>query len=434
MYILRLWFDRLTTKAQVFLEYNFVGLWKLAPVAQLDRALVFGTKGCWFESSQARSNHFYLYFKKTFGYSFAMPVEASLHNTPLADVHAALGAKMVGFGGWNMPLQYESILAEWEYNRKTVSLFDCSHMGEFMIKGDVKTCGLDRIVIQTIADMPLYTCRYGAMLNDLGGVIDDLIVYRKGPQDWMIVVNAANIEKDARHFRANLNAGTYFEDASFKTAKLDVQGPQSRDVLKVLAPGIEKLAYYTFNQFQITGIPCLISRTGYTGELGYEIYCPWEKCKEIWKKILDNGTVKPTGLGVRDVLRVEMCYSLYGHELAEDISPLEAGLDKFIDGNKDFVGAKALWAGRAGRAIGYFVSASRKSPRAGNKIFDAAGQEIGVVTSGTFSPALQVGIGIGLMNRLAKETGVEVFFGDEKSKAKGLVAKRPFYKNGSLKW
>ena len=174
-------------------------------------------------------------------------METPLHNTPLADVHADLRAKMVGFGGWNMPLQYESILAEWEHNRKTVSLFDCSHMGEFMIKGDAVACGLDAIVIQTIADMPVNTCRYGAMLNDSGGVIDDLIVYRKGPQDWMIVVNAANIEKDARHFRANLNAAAYFEDASFKTAKLDVQGPQSRDVLKVLGlAAIEKLTYYTF--------------------------------------------------------------------------------------------------------------------------------------------------------------------------------------------
>jgi aminomethyltransferase len=357
----------------------------------------------------------------------------TFHNTPLADEHAALGAKMVGFGGWNMPLQYESILAEWEYNRKTASIFDCSHMGEFMIKGDAKACGLDRIVVQTITDMPVNTCRYGAMLNDSGGVIDDLIVYRKGPQDWMIVVNAANIEKDARHFRANLNAEAYFEDASFKTAKLDLQGPRSRDVLKILAPGIEKLSYYTFDRFQIKGIPCLISRTGYTGELGYEIYCPWEKCKEIWKTILTHATVKPTGLGVRDVLRVEMCYSLYGHELDETITPLEAGLDKFIDGQKDFIGAKAVSARPASRAIGYFVSASRKSPRAGNKIFDAAGGEIGVVTSGTFSPALQAGIGIGFMSRHSKDAGIEVFFGDEKSKSSAIVAKRPFYKNGSLK-
>src|SRR5271154_1691860 len=281
-----------------------------------------------------------------------MMVETPLHNTPLADEHVALGAKMVGFGGWNMPLQYESILAEWEYNRKTVSLFDCSHMGEFLIKGDAKTCGLDRIVTHTIVDMPVNTCRYGAMLNDSGGVIDDLIVYRKGPEDWMIVVNAANIEKNARHFRAHLNSKAHFEDASFKTAKLDVQGPQSRDVLKLLAPGIEKLTYYAFDQFQIAGIPCLISRTGYTGELGYEIYCPWEKCKEIWKIILKNATVKPTGLGVRDVLRIEMCYSLYGHELEENITPEEAGLDKFIDGKKDFIGRQAGLA-TPKRSIGY---------------------------------------------------------------------------------
>jgi aminomethyltransferase len=356
-----------------------------------------------------------------------------MYNTPLADVHEALGAKMVGFGGWNMPLQYESILAEWEYNRKIVSLFDCSHMGEFMIKGDAVACGLDAIVMQTITDMPVNTCRYGAMINDSGGVIDDLIVYRKGPQEWMIVVNAANIEKNARHFRNNLKAGTLFEDVSFKTAKLDLQGPQSRDVLKVLAPGIEKLAYYTFDQFHISGIPCLISRTGYTGELGYEIYCPWEKCKEIWKTILTHDTVKPTGLGVRDVLRVEMCYSLYGHELDETISPLEAGLDKFIDAKKDFIGRRALSAQLPKRAIGYFVSSSRKSPRAGNRIFDADGNDIGIVTSGTFSPGLNAGIGIGFISLHSKDAGTQILFGDDKSKAEAMVAKRPFYKNGSLK-
>ena len=364
---------------------------------------------------------------------FGMSVEIFPYNTPLADEHVALGAKMVGFGGWNMPLQYESILDEWETNRNKVSLFDCSHMGEFMIKGDAKACGLDLIVTQPIVDMPLNTCRYGAMLNDSGGVIDDLIVYRKGLQDWMIVVNASNIEKDARHFRAHLNSSARFEDASFQTAKLDLQGPLSRDVLKVLAPGVEKLAYYTFDQFQITGIPCLISRTGYTGELGFEIYCPWEKAKEIWKTILNNATVKPTGLGVRDVLRVEMCYSLYGHELDETISALEAGLEKFVDDKKDFVGRGALLAQSSGRTIGYFISTSRKSPRAGHKVFDAAGKEIGRVTSGTYSPALQAGIGIALMGREAKKAGIEIFFGDDKNKAGGHIVPRPFYKKGSLR-
>jgi len=362
-----------------------------------------------------------------------MSPETSLHHTPLADEHIALGAKMVGFGGWAMPLQYESILAEWEYNRKTVSIFDCSHMGEFIIKGDAVNCGLDRILIQSIADMPLKTCRYGAMLNDSGGVIDDLIVYRKALQEWMIVVNAANIEKDARHFRASLNANAHFEDISFKTAKLDLQGPQSRDVLKTWAKGIDQLTYYTFDQFQISGIPCLISRTGYTGELGFEIYCPWEKCKEIWKTILNNATVKPTGLGVRDVLRVEMCYSLYGHELEENISPRQAGLDKFIDEQKDFIGRQALLSRDPQRRIVFFVSTSRKSPRAGHKIFDGEDREIGIVTSGTFSPALQLGVGIGFINDTFKDAGSKIFFGDEKNKVSASLVKRPFYKNGSLK-
>jgi aminomethyltransferase len=363
-----------------------------------------------------------------------MPADTSLHYTPLADEHIALGAKMVGFGGWSMPLQYDSILAEWEVNRKAVSIFDCSHMGEFIIKGDAVDCGLDHILIQTITDMPLKTCRYGAMLNDAGGVIDDLIVYRKAQQEWMIVVNAANIEKDARHFRASLKPGVYFEDVSFKTAKLDLQGPRSREVLKEIAAGVEKLAYYSFDQFQISGIPCLISRTGYTGELGYEIYCPWEKCKEIWKIILNNATVKPTGLGVRDVLRVEMCYSLYGHELEENISPLQAGLDKFIDGKKDFIGRKILLSrGPETRVAGFFVSSSRKSPRAGHKIFDGEGKETGIVTSGTFSPGLQLGIGIGLMDPACKAPGAKIFFGDKKNKVAATMTKRPFYKDGSLK-
>jgi len=362
-----------------------------------------------------------------------MAQDTLLHNTALVDVHVALGAKMVGFGGWNMPLQYEGILEEWNHNRRGVSIFDCSHMGEFLIKGDAIASGLDRIVTHAIVDMPILSCRYGAMLNDQGGVIDDLIVYRKAAQEWMIVVNASNIEKDANHFRSHLNPSASFENISFKTCKLDLQGPLSRDVLKAIAPGIEKLSYYHFDHFQIAGIPCLISRTGYTGELGYEIYGPWEKTKEIWKTCMENDKVKSTGLGVRDVLRVEMCYSLYGHELDETISPLEAGLDKFIDAQKDYIGSKAVSAQSIQRSIGYLISSSRKSPRAGHQIFDAAGNEIGVVTSGTFSPGLQVGIGIGFMSRHSKDAGAEIFFGDEKVKVAARITKRPFYKFGSLK-
>ncbi|MBI4309283.1 MAG: glycine cleavage system aminomethyltransferase GcvT, partial [Candidatus Omnitrophica bacterium] len=304
-------------------------------------------------------------------------MEQALYNTPLVEEHIALGAKMVGFGGWNMPLQYEGILAEWDHNRKTCSVFDCSHMGEFLIKGDAVKSGLDHIVTQTIADMPLKTCRYGMMLNARGGVIDDLIVYRKAADEWMIVVNAANIEKNARHFKANLTSAAQFTDISMAMAKLDAQGPLSRDVLMPLVPDIKKLKYYSFDEFMVLGQRCLISRTGYTGELGYEIYCAWDQARAIWQALLKDPRVKPTGLGARDVLRIEVCYPLYGHELDEHISPLQAGLGKFIDWNKDFIGRSPCEAHKAvgaGRALVCIVSDTRRSPRARHKTLNESGR------------------------------------------------------------
>lgn len=366
-----------------------------------------------------------------------MPTEIALHNTPLVEEHIALGAKMVGFGGWNMPLQYEGILAEWEYNRKTCSIFDCSHMGEFSVQGDAIQSGLDRLVTQHIANMPTKTCRYGAMINPSGGVIDDCIVYRKAPQEWMIVVNAANIDKNAKHFRSHLTSQANFKDISFETAKLDLQGPLSRDILKIFVPDVVRLTYYTFDEFVLLGQKCLISRTGYTGELGYEIYYPWGKSKELWREILKNDRVKPTGLGVRDVLRIEMCYSLYGHELSEAISPLEAGLDQFIDFEKDFIGKEVLLKQKARglhRRMGYFLSDSRRSPRPGHKILDQDGAPMGDVTSGTFSPALQRGIGLGFIDMGQCKVGSKIYFADEKTKGAAVLSQRPFYKNGSLKY
>ncbi|MBF0490231.1 MAG: glycine cleavage system protein T, partial [Candidatus Omnitrophica bacterium] len=223
---------------------------------------------------------------------------------------------------------------------------------------------------------------------------------------------------------------------SFQTAKLDLQGPLSRDILKALAPEIGRLEYYTFDDFVVLGQKCLISRTGYTGELGYEIYYPWEKVKELWQTILKNDKVKPTGLGVRDVLRIEMCYSLYGHELSEDILPLEAGLDHFIDFEKNFIGKDVLLKHKVQgirRKIGCFTSDSRRSPRAGHKIFDEAGRVIGEVTSGTFSPGLQLGVGLGFIETSYFSVGKKILFGDDKSKAAATMIKRPFYKSGSIK-
>jgi len=365
-----------------------------------------------------------------------MIVPETLKKTPLYDEHLALNARMVAFGGWEMPVQYEGILAEHKAARESVALFDISHMGEFRIKGDALTSGLDRIVTMPITDMPIKTCRYGAILNNEGGIIDDLIVFREEQEKWFLVVNGATTEKDAQHFQKHLTEKAAFQDLSMDIGKLDVQGPQSRSVLSKLVKDIEKLKYYSFDYFELLGEHVLISRTGYTGELGFEIYYPWNKTKELWNVLLKDERVKPAGLGARDVLRLEVGYSLYGHELNEGVSPLESGLTRFIDFNKDFIGKNALLkekeAGVKHKVVG-FTSDNRRSPREQHKIFSSTNKEIGVVTSGSFSPCVQAGIGLGFVNSDSVKAGDKILFGDEKNKTSAVITGKSFYKNGSLK-
>ena len=358
-----------------------------------------------------------------------------LKHTMLYDNHCALNARMVPFGGWVMPVQYEGILVEYQQTRKAVSLFDISHMGEFIIEGNGIDCGLDRLVTMNIADMPVKSCRYGALLNEQGGVIDDLIVFRMASEKWFLVVNGATTEKDKAHIQKNLKQGTVFQDVTSATGKLDVQGPLSREVLSCLVQDIEKLDYYTFDFFNLLGENVLISRTGYTGELGYEIYFPWDKTSELWNELLKNKCIKPAGLGARDMLRLEMGYSLYGHELSESISPLEAGLNRFIDFEKDFIGKEALLKQQSegvSRKITGILSDSRRAPRENYKIY-CEDEEIGTVTSGTFSPALNAGIGLGFIKTEAVQLGKKIVFGDEKNKISATMNSRFFYKKGSLK-
>lgn len=361
----------------------------------------------------------------------------ALRRTPLYNVHVKLGAKMVPFGGWEMPLQYpDGILKEHEANRKGCSVFDCSHMGEFLIEGDAKASGLDEIVTQSIAGQPVGTCRYGMALNSRGGTIDDLIVYRLGPEKWMVVVNASNIGKDADHFRTHLTSRSKFIDVSQVTAKIDVQGPLARDVMKAIVPGVERLEHYTFAVFSVLGEEVVVSRTGYTGELGYEVYYPWDKAERLWNALMGDSRVRPTGLGVRDVLRIEVAYPLYGHELSESISPFEAGLKRFVDLGKEFIGKASLLQvpdGIAQRRIIHFTSQNRRAPRQGHCLFSLDGTLVGEVVSGTFSPSLGVGIGIGFLKKEFTGSLKEIIFGDEKLKLAGQAVARPFYKFGTLK-
>jgi len=353
-----------------------------------------------------------------------------LKTTPLHGEHVALGARMAEFGGWDMPIQYEGILAEHFHTRKAVSVFDICHMGEFILDTDDSRSGLDRIVTQNISTMPVGSCRYGFMLNDNGGIIDDLIVYRLEKLSWMLVVNAATIAGDEANIRKNLTGKYRFKNVSGVTGKLDVQGPLSLETLKPIAGDrIEKLGYYTFTEFDLFGSNAIISRTGYTGELGYEIYGPNENIVKLWNLLLKDPRVKPAGLGARDTLRLEMGYPLYGQDIDINHTPVAAGLDKFVDLSKDFTGKSALLAekksGPKERLI-YFKADSRRSPRHGFGIYSGTSR-IGTVTSGSFSPSLSAGIGIGYVSG-AYPVGTSVIVKDGQTEIPAVVVDKPFYK------
>jgi aminomethyltransferase len=354
--------------------------------------------------------------------------------TPLYETHLALGAKMAPFGGWIMPIQYQGILAEHVHTRQSVSVFDICHMGEFMLQGDPVSSGLERLVTQDITRMPQGTCRYGFLLNEQAGILDDLIVYRIAQESWMIVVNAATTPGDFSHFKENILPGYVLENVSDKMAKLDVQGPLSAEALKnIFGQELGWLNYYAFSEFEIFGQKCMISRTGYTGELGYEIYIANDYVQRLWELLLTDARVKPAGLGCRDTLRLEMSYPLYGQDLDPQHTPLSAGLLKFVDFSKDFIGRSALAAEQkksSGEHLVYFKADSRRAPRHGFAIMDK-GRKAGTVTSGSFSPSLGVGIGMGYV-RGNYDPGAQLVVKHEGVEIPVAVAKRPFLNKTSL--
>ena len=358
-----------------------------------------------------------------------------LKNTPLLERHKGLSAKMAPFGGWLMPIQYKGILEEHNWTRTNVSIFDICHMGEFIIEGSPDAAGLDRICTHDFSGMPLNSCKYGFMLNDNAGIIDDLIVYKLGDNKWMLVVNAATTEKDRNHILGNLKDKDAFKDISAETAKLDVQGPGSLEIIRSIAgEKIEKLSYYEFSVFKILQEDAIISRTGYTGELGFEIYINMKDALKIWDMITSKPDVRPAGLGARDTLRLEMGYVLYGQDIDDNISPVEAGMDRFIDFDKDFIGKDALIMkkGLHDRKLTYFECVSRRSPRHNYKILKDD-QEIGVVTSGSYSPSLSRGIGMGYIEKIHDKPGTKINVVSKNVNIDAEISKRPFYKKGTAR-
>lgn len=359
-----------------------------------------------------------------------------LKQTPLFREHRDLGAQVAPFAGWLMPIQYSGILAETRWCRESAALFDISHMGVFSFRGDFEKTGLEKIFCFGLATIPVGRCRYGFLLNEAGGIIDDLVVFRISGDELMMVVNAGTTDKDFRAIGTWLGGDALFEDISAATGKLGIQGPLSRTVLESVC-GVDAtgLPFFGVKKTDIFGSEAVVSRTGYTGELGYEIYGENDTIVECWRRLLADERVKPAGLGARDVLRLEMGYSLYGSDIDETTTPIEAGLEQFVDFTKDFIGRDALVRQRQNgpeRLKTAFRVNSRRSPRHDYRIF-YNGLEVGHVTSGVFSPTLGCGVGMGYVRPDAAAPGTQLVISHDTTSMEAVVTELPFYKGGSLK-
>lgn len=343
--------------------------------------------------------------------------------TPLYASHVKLKARMVDFHGWEMPIQYAGIIDEHTAVRTRVGLFDLSHMGRVRIQGADRRAFLQRILTINVDQVPPGKCRYTFLLTEKGTVIDDLILYAGGPDD-LLVVNASNREKDLEWMRRHLSGDVKIVDETFTTALIAIQGPRSVETLKrVLDVDASAMGYYTF----ATLGEFFVSRTGYTGEDGFEIFVPAARAVEIWERFI-GANVAPIGLGARDTLRTEAAMPLYGNDLDDATTPLEAGLDFAVDLAKpEFLGQAALKAGKPARRLAGLVMESKRIARQGFDVFHD-GKKAGTVTSGTWSPVLEKSIAMAyLPPELRKEgTAVEVDVRGRREKA--AVVKLPFYR------
>ena len=351
-----------------------------------------------------------------------------MKKTILYDNHVALGAKMAPFGGYLMPIQYSGIIKEHLATRTATSIFDTCHMGEFRFEGPTALADLEKIVSCPVASIKIGQCRYGFICNEEGGVIDDQILYRMAEDRFFMVVNASTEENDFAWICRHLSAETHAENISAQTAKLDVQGPGSAKIMrKLMSAHIDEMKYYTWANNRYKGSEVLISRTGYTGEIGFEIYCTNDLGKAFWQECLDMGVV-PAGLGARDTLRLEMGYPLYGHELDERTNAAESGFSRAIGGAKRFIGsATVLDAAKKRRLLSGIVLEGRRSARNGDAILDKAGREIGSVSSGSFSPSLSGAIALGYVEISSSAVGTPVRIRTERQEIAGTIAGLPFY-------
>ena len=360
----------------------------------------------------------------------------SMKNTPLTDKHISLGAKMVPFAGYNMPVTYEGINAEHNTVRNSVGVFDVSHMGEFILKGEKALDLIQRVTSNDASKLYDGKIQYSCLPNEEDGIVDDLLVYRMDEKSYMLVVNASNIEKDWNWIQKFNTAGVEMHNISDKTSLLAIQGPKAAEALQSLTDiDLASMEYYNFKKGKFAGVDnVLISATGYTGAGGFEVYFENEYANTIWDAIFEAGkpfNIKPVGLAARDTLRLEMGFCLYGNDIDDTTSPFEAGLGWITKFTKNFTNAEALKAqkeaGVTKKLVG-FEMIDRGIPRHDYEIVDAEGKVIGKVTSGTQSPSLKKAIGMGYVTKDFAKEGTEIYILIRDAKIKAKVVKFPFYK------
>jgi len=358
---------------------------------------------------------------------------AKIKKTKLNQVHADLGAKLINFGGWHMPVQYTGILDEHRAVRQKCGLFDVSHMGEILIEGENALEMVQKLITNNAQKLEDEQILYSPMCYPDGGIVDDLLVHRINANKYLLVVNAANTDKDWQWIQDNAIDNVNMENVSDDYAQLALQGPDSKDLLAEITDiDLDSMKYYWFTFGKVGGVEVLLSRTGYTGELGYEIYVAPDEVKGIWSKLMDKGEsygLQPVGLGARDTLRLEKNMCLYGNDISKDTHPLEAGLGWTVDLEKeDFIGKEALLKvkeeGYNKKLVGFKVL-GRGIPRHGYKI-EAKGEIIGEVTSGSFSPTLEENIGLGYVKKDYSKPGQKVAVKVRKREVEVEVVETPF--------
>ncbi len=364
--------------------------------------------------------------------------DAPLRRTSLYAEHVALGGRIVPFAGWEMPIQYSGIVDEHQTVRTAVGIFDVSHMGELRLRGEFAAHVVDYLVTNDVKKLVDGQAMYTCACNERGTILDDLIVYRRSQDDWLVVCNASNRDKMVAHFARAAKDHCSFEDQSDATALIALQGPRAFDILAKLggdAAQLSSLKSFHFRDAVVAGVPCTPARTGYTGEDGVEIFCGWDDAPRLWRALLEAGRplgIKAAGLGARDTLRLEARLSLYGNDIDETTNPIEAGLGWVVKVEKgDFIGRAALMEIKARplpRKLVGFEMTGRGVARHGYPLRDTGGSEVGLCTSGSPAPTVGKSIGLGYLPTAMSEVGTPFLVDCRGKNVEAVVVKTPFYK------